>query len=86
MTVFDAAFNLLRNRRRAYSQVFRGPVGEVVLKDLALFCRADQTPFHPDQRKNDVMLGRHEVWMRIQRHLQLTDEELWALFAPNTKE
>ena len=25
--------------------------------------------------------GRREVWLRIQQHLQLSDEQLWTLFA-----
>lgn len=86
MDLFEQAKALLSKRRRAYLKTFRNPFGDEVLKDLARFCRADQTPFHPDQRKNDVMLGRHEVWMRIQRHLNLSDDELWALIAPESKE
>jgi hypothetical protein len=32
-----------------------------------------------------VAEGRREVWLRIQAHLRLTDEELWRLYgqAPN---
>ncbi len=84
--LLQKAKDLLSRRRRAYASTFRGPVAEVVLKDLARFCRANQTPYHPDHRMNDILLGRHEVWMRIQQHLQLTDDELWALIAPESKE
>lgn len=84
--LFDAARGLVSRRRTSYVMTFKNGPGFEVLEDLARFCRAGQTPFHPNQRLNDIMIGRHEVWMRIQQHLQLSDDELWALFAPKTKE
>jgi hypothetical protein len=51
-----------------------------VLKDLAKFCRAHESTFHKDPRAHAVMEGRREVWLRIQNQLNLTDEELWALY------
>ena len=58
---------------KASEKVFLGLAGTVVLQDLAEFCRAT------DQRLNDVLIGRHEVWLRIQNHLNLTTEELYRL-------
>lgn len=74
--------DFLRGRRHAYRMVFdrENVYTEAVLKDLAKFCRAHETTFAPDARAHAVMEGRREVWLRIQAHLQLTDEEAYKLF------
>lgn len=71
----------LRLRRQAYALTFAGDQGHVrsVLKDLAKFCRAHESTFHPDPRSHAVLEGRREVWLRIQQHLQLSDDQLWQL-------
>jgi hypothetical protein len=56
------------------------PFGQEVLADLAKFCRAHETCFHPDARAHAVAEGRREVFLRIQRHLNLSDEQLWQLY------
>lgn len=63
----------------AYKAVFLGPNGQLVLRDLARFCRANDTVYHPEQRKTDVLIGRHEVWLRLQRFLNLTAHDLHGL-------
>lgn len=70
----------LRGRRQAYNLAFRQPAGQEVLIDLAQFCRADQTCFDADPRIHAVLEGRREVWLRIQNHLHLTNDQLFALF------
>lgn len=65
--------------RRAYSHAFRSPSGNIVLADLAQFCRANDTCFDPDPRVHAAMEGRREVWLRIQEHLHLTPEQLVRL-------
>lgn len=72
-------FRKLQTRRQAYVSVFSGPNGDAVLRDLAKFCRARESTFHLDARVSAVLEGRREVWLRLQEHLQLTDEELYAL-------
>lgn len=79
--------DFLRTRRIAYQRTFLvegalAPYAEEVLKDLARFCRANDTTFHKDARAHAVLEGRREVWLRIQRHLNLTDEQLYRLHAP----
>ena len=69
----------LSRRRHAYVALFNSPYGKVVLEDLAAFCRARESVFHPDSRVTDVMIGRREVWDRIRDHLNLSDEELYSL-------
>ena len=70
----------LGRRRTAYIKTFNSPFGTEVLEDLAHFCRAHETTFHDDPRAHAVAEGRREVWLRIQKHLQLTDDQLWALY------
>jgi hypothetical protein len=79
--VVTKTLNFLRIRKSAYNQVFGGHGASVtVLKDLASFCRAHETTFHADPRAHAVLEGRREVWLRIQQHLNLSDEELFRLF------
>ncbi len=66
-------------RQWNYKQTFKGPVAETVLRDLARFCRANTSTFHPDARLHAMAEGRREVWLRIQSHLNLTPAELFRL-------
>jgi hypothetical protein len=70
----------LRARKNAYHGVFHNPVGQEVLKDLARFCRANETCFHKDPRVHAALEGRREVWLRITQHLNLTTEQLFDLY------
>ncbi len=74
------------DRRHAYREVFKGPNAEIVLKDLARFCRAHESTFHADPRAHALAEGRREVWLRLQEHLQLTPEQLWSLYSGRPKE
>ena len=67
-------------KRYAYRTTFNGPLADVVLKDLARFCSAHKTTFDPNDRINTLAEGRRDVWLRIQAHLQLTDDELWDYY------
>ena len=82
MKLLDRIHDYISRRRTSYVQTFNNPYGREVLIDLAKFCRAADTTFHPDPRVHAALEGRREVWLRIQRHLQLTDEQLWAMHAP----
>jgi len=79
--------DFLRTRRQAYRRVFHGDDGNVsisggkVLDDLARFCHAHDSAFHKDERATLIMLGRQEVWLRIQHQLQMTDQQLWDFYA-----
>ena len=80
MNVVERAYDFLLGRRKAYRQVFAGPVAEIVLADLAQFCNAEVTTFRPDPRESDKQAGRREVWLRIQYHMQLPPDALWKLY------
>lgn len=69
----------LQRRQSAYRSVFSGRAGDIVLADLAVFCRATTSTFHADPRVHAVAEGRREVWLRIQNQLHLSDEQLLEL-------
>lgn len=73
----------LRNRRLAYLRVFNTENRDVqvVLSDLASFCRADRTTVVPgDPVATAVLEGRREAWLRVNQHLHLSEETLWQLY------
>lgn len=78
------AREFISRRRTAYCKTFdtQSIFAEEVLRDLARFCRANASTFHPDARVEGRLDGRREVWLRITQHLNLTDEQLWAIHAP----
>jgi len=69
---------LLSFRKQAYQITFNKESvhAQRVIKDLAKFCRANSTTFHPDARMHAVLEGRRETFLRIQQFIQLTPEEL----------
>ncbi len=79
--IIEKAKTFLRDRGIAYQQTFdiKSRHANAVLKDLAKFCRAAETTYHPDARVHAALEGRREVWLRIQNHLNLSPEEIWEL-------
>lgn len=69
----------MQGKSLAYRRIFEGPYGREVLKDLAQFCRAHDSTWHADARVHAVLEGRREVWLKIERMLNLTSEELYQL-------
>jgi len=80
VNLIERARQFLSGRRTAYVQTFRAPAARPVMVDLAKFCRARETTFHSDARLHAVQEGRREVWLRIQNHINLSDDELWQLY------
>lgn len=66
---------------KAYQLTFGSVAGNIVEKDIAKFCRANRSCYHPDERIAWMLEGRREVWLRIQRYRGLSAEELIALLA-----
>jgi len=85
-TLLDKVRELVFRRKRAYHAVFDNPEGERVLTDLARFCRAADSTFHPDPRIAANLDGRREVWLRIQQHLNLSEQDLWSLLNERMKQ
>lgn len=75
------AFDFLRRRKINYQLALTSPAGQEVLRDLAKFCRADESAATPGNHDlTMVLVGRREVWLRIQKHLNLTPDQLYALY------
>jgi hypothetical protein len=72
----------LTTRGQAYRRTFSGIYGERTLVDLARFCRANESTFVPDPRAEGILQGRREVWLRISKHLNLSEDELQTYFSP----
>lgn len=77
--LYQKAKDFIRDRQTAYRFVFKSDdkAVEMVLKDLAKFCRANKTCFHSDPRIHANLEGRREVFLRIVEHLNLTPDEYW---------
>lgn len=71
--------DFLRQQKQVYQLTFTNAKTNPVLQDLARFAQIGEAPYHPDQRKNDILIGRQEVYYRILQHLTLTPEELFEL-------
>ena len=91
MSIFH---NLMKNRKQAYRRLFLSnangntPIGdaEVVLSDLARFCRATKPTLSISRITGNVdpyamalAEGRREVWNRIMAHLHLEDAVIFNL-------
>jgi len=72
----------LRQLKAAYQVALSAASGELLLRDLRKFCRADASCFDADPRVHAVIEGRREVWLRINDFLTLSPEEL-ASFVPS---
>jgi hypothetical protein len=72
----------IANRQQAYKRTFdpTSQSADIVLRDIAKFCRAGQTVFHADPRIHAVLTGRQEVWLRIQQHINLSAEKLYDIY------
>jgi hypothetical protein len=67
-------------RRSSYKKTFDNPEGKKVLADLKRFCKATVPTADLNNEKVTYLLeGRREVWLRIQAHLQLTEDEIYQL-------
>ncbi len=86
MSLKDEAKTVLSNRALSYQRVFlkKGIDTDRVLLDLAKFCRASSSTFHPDPRLAAQLDGRREVYLRIIQHLKLTENQLWSLYGNRT--
>jgi hypothetical protein len=81
----------IRRRRYAYRRLFLGEDGlnadgEIVLADLAKFCRATNSTavVSPvSQRVDPIAMamaeGRREVWLRIAAHLHIDERTVFNL-------
>lgn len=72
--------DFLRTRKRNYQLTFNSIHGQEVQRDLARYCRANETCVVVGDRDRSLILeGRREVWLRIQQQLNLTPQQLATL-------
>lgn len=86
MSDWREMFGFIHKRKQAYQLSFQlhQPANVIVLDDLARFCRANETCVVPgDPVRTAILEGRREVWLRIQQHLHLTEEQLMQLYSGN---
>jgi len=76
----QALKNFLQTRAQAYRLTFGVESSKKVLVDLSIFCKAEETTTHRNRDMSLILQGRREVWLRIRKHLNLTDEELWKIY------
>jgi hypothetical protein len=83
-------FRFLDTRKKMYQLTFTSPAGKETLKDIAKFCRANESTWHPDARVHAVLEGRREVFLRILNHLRLNEDQLMEMYSgfekPTTEE
>jgi hypothetical protein len=78
--------DFLRGRKQSYLS-FKAAAGVPFLRDLANFCRANETCVvkdkdgRIDEKATLLLEGRREVWLRIQQHFNLTSQQLLALYS-----
>lgn len=84
MSTKDKELEAIRQFRGKYKQVFGGPVGQEVLRDLASFCRAAETTFRPDPREHALLEGRREVFLRIAKYMNIPSEQIYEILAGRT--
>lgn len=79
--IIERAKALLRSRKQAYETVFtRKDIDvDIVLRDLAKFCRANESTFNPDPQMHALLEGRKEVWLRIQKYVNVPLDDLWDM-------
>jgi len=70
----------LLRRKLAYKECFKSKSGQRVLADLKRFCHATMPTFSGEETHRTAFLeGRREVFLRIQHHLHISDEQLHKL-------
>lgn len=80
------AYEFLRHRKRSYLIAEEYLRLKGFLLDLAVFCRASETTIAPTVEQTYALIGRREVWLRIQEHLNLSPEQLTDLYAGPDKD
>lgn len=74
MITWGNVLSFFQTKKKAYCTI-----PDLVLADLAKFCRATEPCWHPDPRTHALLEGRREVWLRIQKHINLPAEMLIPL-------
>lgn len=84
-TTNDLTASIISTRQQSYQAVFKGVAEpwqvELVMLDLANFCRAYRPTFNADSpKRQDLLEGRREVFLRIMDHTHLSHDALFAKY------
>lgn len=71
---------IVTSLKRAYAVAFGNYAGQMVMADLIKFCRATRSTWSDDPRHHARLEGRREVILRINEHLNLSADKLYALY------
>lgn len=78
---------ILSGDAEAFRATLTGVQTERVLADLHRFCHAATPTFDPQSdRISAFREGRREVWLRIQAHMRITDDQVRDLAVSSTEE
>lgn len=69
-----------RREKVAYRTVFGAQYGDKVLADIADFCHAFKTTATDQEHMTWMREGRRQVWLFLQHRLELTPQQLSALY------
>lgn len=74
--------HFLIKRKQAYLHVFnpRDQFVQIVLKDLAHFCRGDRSTFDKDPQVHALLEGRREVFLRIMEHTKMNQDDFFEKY------
>ena len=77
----QATLLFLKDRRTAYGLCFGQPAGQIVMGDLVRFSKWMDGP-KPGETEavTQRVLGRQDVIRRINQHMNLSTEQLFALY------
>ena len=80
-------FDFLKGQKQDFQLAWSNqPASERMLAALGKFCNANKTPTaygkdgRVDAEQTYINLGRQEVWLFIQQHLNLTTQQLYRLY------
>lgn len=62
--------------RRAYRQL-----SPIIIADLAELCLADESVFAQNDRDTCVNIGKHMIWLHINRFLNLDQQQIEDIYA-----
>ena len=68
-------------RRGAYKRTFNldDSDNRIVMADLRKFCRATGDKYMGDYEKTLIMIGRNQVWERMNSYVHISDSEIATL-------
>lgn len=82
----DAILAFFQRRRTSFRLCFGSPAGRQVLADIRPFCCASSTTATSnDPIQMALREGRRQVWLRIERAMNLTPEEQLAIMDQKDK-